>query len=58
MLVSLSLTSFRGIENTTLSLGKKTYIMGENGSGKTHILDALHLVSGAKILYGTGSLEV
>ena len=58
MLVSLSLTSFCGIENTTITLGKKTYIMGEIGSGKTHILDALHLVSGAKVLYGMGSLEV
>ena len=32
MLETISVTAFRGIESITLSLGKRTYIMGQNGS--------------------------
>jgi DNA replication and repair protein RecF len=57
MLSSLTLTSWRGIDTLTIDLTKKTYIRGINGSGKTHILDAIHLLSGARPLYGNTSLE-
>ena len=51
MLSSLSITSFRGIDSLDLSLGLRTYIMGTNGSGKTHILDAIHMLAGSRPLY-------
>ena len=57
MLSSLSITSFRGIDSLDISLGLRTYIMGTNGSGKTHILDAIHMLAGSRPLYGESSLE-
>lgn len=57
MLSSFSLTSWRGIDTLTVDLGQRTYIMGANGSGKTHILDALHILSGSRPLYGDSTLE-
>jgi DNA replication and repair protein RecF len=57
MLSSVSITSFRGIRDITLSLGLRTYIMGANGSGKTHILDAIHMLAGSRPLYGDTILE-
>jgi len=35
----------------------KSYIQWSNGSGKTHILDAIHIVSWANPLYGNVSLD-
>lgn len=43
---------FRGIKSLTLSLTQKNHIIGPNGSGKTHILDMLHILTGARPLYG------
>ncbi len=57
MLSSFSLTSWRGIGTLTIELGMRTYIMGANGSGKTHILDAIHMLSGARPLYGDATLD-
>ena len=57
MLSSFSLTSWRGIETLTIGLGQRTYIMGANGSGKTHILDAIHMLSGSRPLYGDATLD-
>lgn len=57
MLKNFSITSFRGIDRLSISLGERTYIQGINWSGKTHILDAIHLLSGAQPLYGHASLE-
>lgn len=56
-LSSLYIQKFRGIEHATFHFGHKTHIIGENGSGKTHILDALHLLSGIKNIYGNTKLE-
>lgn len=58
MLASLSITSFRGIDSLTLSLGMRTYIRWENGSGKTHVLDAIHILAGSRPLYGEATLEL
>lgn len=57
MLSSITITSFRGIDTVSLWIGKHTYIMGANGSGKTHILDAIHILSGSRPLYGNISLD-
>lgn len=48
----LSIESFFGIDTLTVSLWNRTYIQGTNGSWKTHILDAIHLLSGSNPLYG------
>lgn len=57
MLSTISITSFRGIAKITLILGPRTYIMGKNGSGKTHVLDAIHILAGSRPLYGDTRLE-
>jgi DNA replication and repair protein RecF len=57
MLSHISITSFRGIDNVSLTLGKRTYIMGANGSWKTHVLDAIHILAWSRPLYGETSLE-
>jgi DNA replication and repair protein RecF len=57
MLSNISITSFRGIDTLSLSLGKRTYIMGANGSWKTHVLDAIHMLAGSRPLYGDINLE-
>ena len=42
---NISITNFRGIENVTLNLnGKSTILFGENGVGKSTVLDAIELV--------------
>lgn len=38
-------------------LWEKTHIVGQNGSGKTHILDGIHLLTTAKNIYGNSRLE-
>lgn len=45
------------MENMSFTLGKNTHIIGKNGSGKTHILDAIHLATSAKNIYGNTKLE-
>lgn len=57
MLSRLIISSFRGLENVEFSFGKKTHIVGQNGSGKTHILDAIHLITTAKNIYGNSRLD-
>ncbi len=42
---ALSLDRFRGIDGLHLDFSWKSQIIGLNGSGKTHILDALHLLA-------------
>lgn len=41
-LVSLNLKNFKGIRSLKLEFGKVTEIKGENGKGKTTIVDAFH----------------
>lgn len=57
MLRKILISAFRGLENQCFDFGNKTHIIGLNGSGKTHILDAIHLLAGAKNLYGNTRLE-
>ncbi|GAB0175296.1 MAG: DNA replication/repair protein RecF [Candidatus Altimarinota bacterium] len=51
MISRISLSGFRGIKNRAFNLTKKSAIIGMNGSGKTHILEAIHLVSGGQLHY-------
>lgn len=47
----LRLTNFRNHKNLNLDLkGESTLIIGPNGSGKTNILEAIHLISTTKSL--------
>lgn len=57
MLRSLVLSAFRGLRDEEFFLGAKNHIVGKNGSGKTHILDAIHLLTGAKNIYGNTRLD-
>ncbi|MBP9780289.1 DNA replication/repair protein RecF [Candidatus Gracilibacteria bacterium] len=38
-------------------MSQKTYIMGPNGSGKTHILEGIHLLGNGKLIYNESQLE-
>lgn len=57
MLSSISITSFCGIKELNVELGPRTYIMWANGSGKTHILDAIQILAGSRPLYGDINLQ-
>ena len=47
------LTDFRNHEQTDLLLSSKvTLIVGLNGHGKTNLIEAIHLLSGAKSFRG------
>ncbi len=51
MLDSFHIKNFRGCPDWELSFGAKTYIMGPNGSGKTHVLEGIHLLAGGNLIY-------
>ncbi len=51
MISSLLIHGFRGCSEIRLALEKSTGIIGMNGSGKTHILEALHIASGGSFAY-------
>lgn len=51
MISSFSISGFRGCGEMHIQLSKSTGIIGENGSGKTHILEAIHLASGGNLTY-------
>lgn len=57
MLAEILISAFRGMKNMRFELGQKTHIVGKNGSGKTHILDAIHLLTSAKNIYGNSRLD-
>lgn len=50
-LSSLFIRGFRGYDESGFALSEHTAIVGTNGSGKTHILEALHIVSGGHFSY-------
>ena len=41
----ISLQNFRSYEKRTFSLGRKTVVMGENGSGKSNLMEAVYLLA-------------
>jgi len=44
--LSISFTNFRNIENNTLDLlSKEVYFVGDNGQGKSNILESLYMIS-------------
>ena len=51
MLGSFTIKNFRGCPDWELSFGEKTYIMGPNGSGKTHVLEGIHLLGNGHLIY-------
>lgn len=51
MLSSLLIRGFRGCSEKHLELEISTGIIGTNGSGKTHILEALHIASSGYFAY-------
>jgi DNA replication and repair protein RecF len=51
MLSSFSIHHFRGIEEEEITLSKYLAIVGKNGSGKTHILEGIHLLSWGSLHY-------
>ncbi len=51
LLSSLFIRGFRGYDESGFTLSGHTAIVGTNGSGKTHILEALHIVSGGHFSY-------
>lgn len=57
MLSKIVISQFRWIQNQQFVLGEKTHIVGQNGSGKTHILDAIHIITTAKNIYGNSKLD-
>ena len=46
VLSSLSIRGFRGYSEASFALSHETAIIGASGSGKTHILEAVHIASG------------
>ncbi len=51
MLSSFSIHGFRWVEEEYIALGKYQAVIGRNGSGKTHILEGIHLISGGSLHY-------
>lgn len=51
MLDHFHIRGFRGYSETHLPIATRTAIIGGNGSGKTHILEAIHLASCGSIHY-------
>ena len=47
MLTHIEVTNYKSISQTSLSLGKETIIVGQNGVGKSNLLDAIHFVRDA-----------
>lgn len=57
MLGSFSIKNFRGCPDWELSFGEKTYIMGPNGSWKTHVLEWIHLLGNGNLIYNDSMIE-
>lgn len=51
MITSFHTCGFRGQRDHVFGLTEYTSIIGGNGSGKTHILEGIHLASGGSIDY-------
>jgi DNA replication and repair protein RecF len=57
MLGSFSIKNFRGCPDWELNFGEKTYIMGPNGSGKTHVLEWIHLLGDGDLIYNDSIID-
>ncbi len=44
-IISISLQKFRSYEKRTFEFGSKTLIVGENGSGKSNLMEAIYLLA-------------
>ena len=47
MLTSVKIRNYKSIESITLDLGRITVLIGENGAGKSNILEAIALAGAA-----------
>ena len=57
MLGTFHIKNFRGCPNWELCLGKKTYIRGPNGSGKTHLLEGIHILAQWHLIYNDDPVD-
>ena len=58
-LKSVTITNFKNIEEAKLNFSEKlNCFTGNNGSGKTNLLDALHYLSFTKSYFNTGDAQV
>lgn len=48
MIKSITVTNFKSIQNVTLRLGRLTVLIGENGAGKSNILEAFAIAGAAE----------
>jgi predicted ATPase len=47
MLVKIEVSNYKSIAHAALALGKETVVVGQNGVGKSNLLDALHFLRDA-----------
>jgi AAA15 family ATPase/GTPase len=57
MLLAFSGRDFRGLAKWDFSLASRTAILGKNGSGKTHLLESLHIFAGGSMIYHRSPLD-
>ena len=59
VLTRLTLTDFRSYEGASLDLdGRPVFLFGDNGAGKTNLLEAVSFLAPGKGLRGAGAGEV
>ncbi|MBS9783945.1 DNA replication/repair protein RecF [Candidatus Gracilibacteria bacterium] len=56
LITHISIDHFYGIDHFESDISQYTHCVGNNGSGKTHILNALHMTLGGKVLYGKNKI--
>ena len=57
-LIKISLQNFRSYEKRTFELGDKTVVVGENGSGKSNLMEAIYLLATGKSFRADRDMEM
>ena len=55
---SIKIENYRNIENLTLDFGEVNIIYGENAQGKTNLIEAIYLFTGARSFRGTKDADL
>ena len=55
---SINIENYRNIENLTLDFGEVNIIYGENAQGKTNLIEAIYLFTGARSFRGTKDADL